>query len=509
MPASAESAGRDLALARTMGDEGGALGSRPSALAVVDRVVDQALREGAGGRAAQLHSAAARVLERLWRVYGERPDALRAVDEYTAAARQTTIPGACEAALRGALLAGDLAEDASVAYVELDRVGRRFDAFSSPDAAGTSCRQLADRSLALLGPSRPPEPVLDAVDSPRTNLGPPPRVARLGVWPGRDSARIVVEIDQPAAYRVDDETLGAATARTFIDLDGVDLAGEKKDLRTTGIVTRIRAEATSTGSRVVLDLDGHVWRRVFYMREPYRIVIDVARHPPGAEGGDPREVARVVLDAGHGGKDTGAMGPGGLTEKEVTLDISERAARILTDQGLSVLLTRTDDRFVTLEERTARANDFSADLFVSIHCNASEGHARRGVEAYVLDTTRDEIAARIASRENQTTPAANADLAAMLSAMRLADQAQRSMHFARLLEKSSVATLRMKYEDTVDGGVHPAGFYVLVGARMPGVLFEASYISNAKDEQRLATAEYRQLLADALANAVKAYREGR
>jgi N-acetylmuramoyl-L-alanine amidase len=245
------------------------------------------------------------------------------------------------------------------------------------------------------------------------------------------------------------------------------------------------------------------------MREPYRVVVDVARHPPGEATRSPRDVARVVLDPGHGGRDTGAVGPGGTLEKEVTLDVAQRARAILSDLGIQVILTRDDDRFVSLEERTARANGVSADLFVSIHCNASEIRTRRGVETYVLDTTRDAIAARIAARENDTTQAASVDVAAMLARMRLADQADRSTRFARLLERSAIATLRMHFPGVVEGGVHPAGFYVLVGARMPGVLFESSYISNVVEEERLERDDYRELLADALVNAVRAYREGR
>jgi N-acetylmuramoyl-L-alanine amidase len=198
-----------------------------------------------------------------------------------------------------------------------------------------------------------------------------------------------------------------------------------------------------------------------------------------------------------------------VREKDVTLDIARRVAPVLEGQGLQVLLTRKDDVFVSLEERTALANADSADLFVSIHCNASESRGRRGVEVYVLDTTRDEIAARVAARENATTQAASAELASILGSMRLADDAQRSTHLALLLDRVAMATLGMKYADVVDGGVHTAGFYVLVGARMPGVLFETSYLSNASEEQRLGSPEYRQLLADAIVNAVKAYREGR
>jgi N-acetylmuramoyl-L-alanine amidase len=203
------------------------------------------------------------------------------------------------------------------------------------------------------------------------------------------------------------------------------------------------------------------------------------------------------------------VGPSGVREKDVTLDVARRAATVLEGQGLRVSLTRKDDSFVSLEERTAVANAASADLFVSIHCNASEGKGRRGVEVYVLDTTRDEIAARVAARENATTQAASAELASILGSMRLADDAQRSTHFAQLLDRATMAAVEMKYADLLDGGVHTAGFYVLVGARMPGVLFETSYLSNPAEEQRLASADYRQLLADAIVNAVKAYREGR
>jgi N-acetylmuramoyl-L-alanine amidase len=302
---------------------------------------------------------------------------------------------------------------------------------------------------------------------------------------------------------------GARSPRTFLDLDGVDLSHVPREIPAEGIVTRVRAEATSTGSRVVLDLEGRAWRRVFNLQEPYRIVVDVARHPPGTSFRGARSVSRVVLDPGHGGKDNGAVGPTGVKEKDVTLDIARRVGPILASQGMQVVLTRSDDAFVSLEERTARANAFSADLFVSIHCNASESKSRRGVEAYILDTTRDEIAARVAARENATSQAASAELASILGSMRLANVARESVRFAQLLDRAATATLQMKYADVVDGGVHPAGFYVLVGARMPSVLFEASYLSNPTEEQRLAGDDYRQLLADSVANAIKAYREGR
>ncbi|MDP9034956.1 MAG: N-acetylmuramoyl-L-alanine amidase [Myxococcota bacterium] len=338
----------------------------------------------------------------------------------------------------------------------------------------------------------------------------PPLITRLESFPGRDASRVVIELTRPARYRVYDEATDDATPpRTSIDLDGVDLGPVPRDRTLGGIVSRVHADPTSTGSTVSLDLDGRAWRRVFYMNEPYRIVVDVARNPPGVRGPGGRTVSRIVLDPGHGGKDGGAIGSSGVQEKEVTLDIALRAAPILSAHGVDVALTRSDDRFVSLEERTARANAFGADLFVSIHCNASEIRSRRGVETYVLDTTRDEIAVRIAARENATTPGASAEVASILGGMRMADEAQRSTRFARLLQRAAIATLRMQFGDAFDGGVHPAGFYVLIGARMPSILLETSYLSNPGDEARLGSAAYRQLLADSIANAVKAYREGR
>jgi N-acetylmuramoyl-L-alanine amidase len=203
------------------------------------------------------------------------------------------------------------------------------------------------------------------------------------------------------------------------------------------------------------------------------------------------------------------MGPTGIKEKDVALDIAHRVAPVLARQGMQVVLTRDDDRYVSLEERTARANAFAADLFVSIHCNASESRLRRGVETYILDTSRDEIAARVAARENATTRAASAELSPFLGGMRMAADAKRSARFAQLLQRAATTAVQSKYGDAFDGGVHTAGFYVLVGARMPSVLFETSYVSNTAEEARLGSADYRQLIADAIINAVRAYAQGR
>jgi N-acetylmuramoyl-L-alanine amidase len=516
---------RELALGAS--SSGATLPPRAETLALAESVEARAVREGSGVRATELHSVAARILERVWRVEGRDQDATEAIELYRAAARDMGIAGACEAALRGAKLAGDQGHDAAIAYRELYRAERRIAAAE----AKAGCAVSLAGALATLDAFRPPTRDLEAIDHELAGEGalPPPReadgavrsapgalaavaptIVGIEAWPGDESSRVVVSLDRPAQFRAGDEAVaGGRGARTFVELDGVDVGTVARELPMTGIVSRVHSEATSTGARVVLDLDGRAYRRVFYLPEPYRVIIDVARHPPGVSARGPRVVARVALDPGHGGSDPGAIGPAGVKEKDVTLAIASKVAPLLGRDGVQVLLTRDGDRFASLEERTARANAFGADLFISIHCNAAENHSKRGVETYMLDTARDEMAGKIAARENATSAAAGAEIGSILASMRLADQSARSGRLANLLQRAAMASLRGAYGDAVDGGVHAAGFYVLVGARMPGVLLETSYISNASEEARLGNDDYEQRLADGIVNAVKAYREGR
>ncbi len=499
------------------------LPARAEVVSLAHRLEATALGEGAGPRSVELHRLAAGLLERIFRLEHQISDLKEAIEILRLAAADPGAPGACEAAVQGARLQGEAARDAAVTYAELYRAHRR----SAPGDAGQAgqCRKRLDESLGLVAAFRPPPQVLEAIDQGLLGEGAlakalqdlgasrpqgGARVLKIEQWVGDKGARVVVHLDGPARFRVGDEPRhGGPGGRTFVELDGVDLGGASRDVRLGGIVSTLHAEATVTGARVVLDLEGPCYRKVFHLVEPYRVVIDIAKEAPGTGSHTARKVARVVLDPGHGGNDPGATGASGLKEKDVTLDIAHRLAPVLARQGLAVMLTRDDDRYVTLEERTAHANTFGADLFVSIHCNASESRTRRGIETYVLDTDASEMASRLAARENATSQAATAEIGAILANMRLADQATRSKHFAALLQRSAYASLRERYPDIVDGGVHNAGFYVLVGARMPGVLFETSYLSNPVEEQNLGSEDYRSRLADAIANAVKAYREGR
>jgi N-acetylmuramoyl-L-alanine amidase len=336
----------------------------------------------------------------------------------------------------------------------------------------------------------------------------PVKVTRIERYGAKDAARVVVHLSAPAQFEV--TTLAAvpgAPPRIVVDLPNVTYEGERA-FPVGGLVERLRIGAESKRTRVVLDLASPGYRRAFYLPEPFRLVIDVARTAP--TGGATRSVRRVVLDPGHGGHDPGAAGPSGLKEKDVTLDIAHRAAPLLARElGVSTLLTRDGDVFVALDERTARANAFGADLLISIHCNASDDGGGHGVMTFVLDESRDSMAARVAARENAASTQAGSELAAALSQFLDRGTLARSEHFAGLLQRSTITSLGKRYPDVPDLGVRRAGFYVLAGAGMPAVLFESSFISNARGEVRLNTADYRDKLADGIVNAVRAYQAGK
>jgi N-acetylmuramoyl-L-alanine amidase len=212
----------------------------------------------------------------------------------------------------------------------------------------------------------------------------------------------------------------------------------------------------------------------------------------------------VVLDAGHGGHDEGATGSTGLQEKALVLDVAKRLARRLHGRGLKVVMTRTSDEFLSLEERTAVANDANADLFLSIHANASSSREPRGIETYFasLDAT-DEDARATAERENSAFGALapklkKADpLAIILRDLIETQHLQESSEFAQLAEARLSAANR-----TPSRGVKQAPFVVLMGVQMPAALVEIGFLTNSDDETSLRKRRHRQQLAEALAEAV-------
>lgn len=216
-------------------------------------------------------------------------------------------------------------------------------------------------------------------------------------------------------------------------------------------------------------------------------------------------VRTVVIDPGHGGDDQGARGPKGTLEKDIVLAISKRLKKQLEGQGLKVVLTRKNDRTMTLFERTEIANDLNADIFVSIHCNGNRKSKFKGVETFYLNNSSDTYSTRLAKRENESMGQQVSDLDFILTDLSMNANVNDSIALANFVQKSMVKKLKLKYSGIEDRGVRRAVFHVLLYARMPAILVETSFITNAKEEKRLKSAKYQEQLAKGIALGIKQY----
>jgi N-acetylmuramoyl-L-alanine amidase len=218
-------------------------------------------------------------------------------------------------------------------------------------------------------------------------------------------------------------------------------------------------------------------------------------------------ISRVVIDAGHGGHDPGAHG-NGVTESELTLDIALRLQKLLTAQpGMDVVMTRDTDVYIPLEERTAIANREGADLFLSIHANASRNSQARGIETYFLNFATNPEAEAVAARENATSAQAMHSLPDIVKAIALNNKINESRDLAARVQKSMTRRLAARNRSLRDLGVKQAPFVVLIGALMPSVLAEISFVTNKQEGALLKTASYRQQIAQALFDAIVTYQQ--
>jgi N-acetylmuramoyl-L-alanine amidase len=221
------------------------------------------------------------------------------------------------------------------------------------------------------------------------------------------------------------------------------------------------------------------------------------------------KIGKIVIDPGHGGHDTGTIGPNGLEEKDLVLDVGRRLGKLLeTRLGAEVVYTRKDDTFIPLETRTAIANQARADLFVSIHANSSHDAAARGVETYYLNFTSSPEALEVAARENAVSEKSIYELQDLVKKIALKDKIEESREFAGDVQQSLHSGLAVKSPAIRDRGVKKAPFIVLIGANMPSILAEISFVSNPTDEHRLATSEYRQRIAESLYRGIAKYVNG-
>jgi N-acetylmuramoyl-L-alanine amidase len=351
--------------------------------------------------------------------------------------------------------------------------------------------------------------------------------------------RVMVDLSQDAKYeirRLKEDSAKGLPARVYVDIQGARMALASKDPIPVedGLLRQVRiGQYTQDVVRVVLEITNLGAHNAFVLPDPHRLVIDiygqkalqsVAFKEPPAKADSPQRKApgrlaksapvvqagnglrKIVLDPGHGGKDPGAVGSGGIAEKDIVLNIAKKlAARLRKEMGVQVVLTRSDDRFIALEDRTAMANAEDADLFISLHMNASPNSEARGVETYYLDNTTDEAAIRLAARENATSRKNVSDLQFILSDMMQNMKLEDSITLAHRLQGSLVGGMSKVMGDVKDLGVKKALFYVLVGARMPSVLVEMFFITNRSEGRAMNQGNYQDAMVEALFDGIQKY----
>src|SRR4051812_1365003 len=218
------------------------------------------------------------------------------------------------------------------------------------------------------------------------------------------------------------------------------------------------------------------------------------------------KIGRIVVDAGHGGHDTGTIGPTGFKEKDLVLDVSLRLGKLLENKlGAEVVYTRDDDTFVPLETRTAVANQNQADLFISVHANSSDDPGARGVETYYLNFTSSADALEVAARENAVSEKSIHELQDLVKKIALKDKIDESKEFASNVQSALYTGLNAKGGGPRNRGVKKAPFVVLIGANMPSILAEISFVSNPNDERKLQKPDYRQKIAESLYRGIAKY----
>ena len=283
------------------------------------------------------------------------------------------------------------------------------------------------------------------------------------------------------------------------------LASSKRNLEVAGITTSdvtnsLSTDSPSTGSRA-------------RVRRTPADKLSVHEAKPTMDGDRSLiralglKIGRIVVDAGHGGHDTGTIGPNGLREKDLVLDVALRLGKLLDQRmGAEVVYTRDDDTFIPLETRTAIANQQQADLFISIHANSSSDSSARGVETYYLNFTSSRDALDVAARENAVSEASIHQLQDLVKKIALKEKIEESREFAADVQQSLYTGLATSHNSSLrDRGVKKAPFIVLIGANMPSILAEISFISNPGDEHKLETPEYRQKIAESLYRGVAKY----
>jgi N-acetylmuramoyl-L-alanine amidase/type II secretory pathway predicted ATPase ExeA len=343
-----------------------------------------------------------------------------------------------------------------------------------------------------------------------------PSVTAIQAFSTGNDAQVVVALEEAVQY---ESARIASPDRIYFDLHKAKLGpsiGQKIVPNDDGLLKWVRvAQNSDDVVRLVLDAEGAKDFSAKLLPDPYRLVIDVRAQTPASGGRGQLSLARelglkinrIAIDPGHGGNDTGTMGPHGLLEKDLCLDVGLRLGELIRQNlpGTEVVYTRKDDRHVSLEERTAIANDANADLFISIHANSSDSRETRGVETFYLSLANSRESRALASRENALTESSLHDLPDMIRKIAGNEKLTESRQFAVNVQAALAKQLQLVSRQETNRGVKQAPFVVLTGANMPAVLSEISFVSNANDESLLLEGSQRQRIAEGLFRGVAAY----
>ena len=389
----------------------------------------------------------------------------------------------------------------------------------------------------------------DAKTSPapnKTAVGVPTTLTDIRYKTYSTYTRVVIDCDRPPFYRVDrmlDSNLisvhfsKATLAKLLKDTPTMLLQGGLQSLETQ--------EEGQDDVVVLLTFKNPGKHKVTTLTGPYRLVIDVENHSdsllpveeevplltlppptpkapeapkkpsspkgvPSPPSGNSSEIHTIVIDPGHGGDDTGAIGAKGLRESDIVLDVSLRVTKMLRDKlDKEVIMTRDTDVFITLKDRTEIANNKNVDLFVSIHANASPRRNTQGIETYLFGRATDAGALALAARENATDIKSAQGFQEIILNDLLRDFVlNESLELAHYTQDAFVKTLIPIYP-TASLGVKKAPFYVLAHTKMPAILAEISFVSNKIEEQRLREGSYRQTIAESIFHGIKEYIESK
>ncbi|MFY9941508.1 MAG: N-acetylmuramoyl-L-alanine amidase [Desulfobacterales bacterium] len=369
--------------------------------------------------------------------------------------------------------------------------------------------------------------------APRSDAAGQARVENLRYWSNNRYTRVVIDVSRETAFQhhlLKKDPALKKPQRLYIDLDRSRLGGglQKTIPINDKLLNNVRAgQYTPEAVRVVVDIKSFDRYKIFSLRNPYRIVIDVwgdadgSPSPvqlatPGGSAPIPASalakqlalgVRRIIIDPGHGGKDYGAPGYlKGVYEKDIVLAIGKKLAKKLREElHCEVIMTRSTDTYLTLEERTAIANTKNVDLFISIHTNAHRDRNAYGVETYFLNLATDEEAILVAARENATSTKNISDLQTILTDLMQNAKINESSRLAGYVQNDLTAHLKKRYPQVKSKGVKQAPFYVLLGAQMPAILVETSFISNPRECKRLVNPTYQEHLCDGIIQGIRRY----